>query len=104
MIDAFGVERTDISKGAPSYLRHAVTTFPNGKIKPNRFKDKFNYDPMVHSDNVYLWNRGLALQDGRIFPSANPSSIKNKRKYRNKSREALELLKPAPKTRPLRNI
>jgi hypothetical protein len=103
MIDAFGVERTDISKGAPSYLRHAVTTFPNGSIKPNRFKDKFNYDPMVHSDNVYLWNRGLALQDGRTG-SASLASVKNRRKYRNKSRESLELLKPAPKIRPLRNI
>lgn len=103
MIDAFGVERTDISKGAPSYLRHAVTTFPNGIVKPNRFKDKFNYDPMVHSDNVYLSNRGLALQDGRTG-SAGREGIKRRTKNRNKSRLALELLKPAPKTRPLRNI
>lgn len=100
---AFGVVHTDISKGAPSYLRHAVTTFPNGRIKPNRFKDKFNYDPMVHSDNVYLWNRGLALQDGRTG-SASLVGIKSRIKYRNKSREAFELSKPAPKTRPLRNI
>lgn len=96
-------KKTDISKGAPSYLRHAVTTFPNGRIKPNRFKDKFNYDPMVHSDNVYLWNRGLALQDGRTG-SAGREGIKRRTKYRDKSREAYELSKPAPKTRPLRNI
>jgi len=102
MIDAFGVERTEISKGAPSYLRHAVTYSPNG-IKLSRLGHKFNFDPMVHSDNVYLWNRGLALQDGRTG-SAGREGIKRRTKYRNKSREAYELTKPSPKIRPLRNI
>ena len=102
MIDAFGVERTDISKGVPSYLRHAVTTSPNG-IKLNRLGNKFNFDPMLHSDDVYLSNRGLALERGRTG-SAGLIDIKRGTKYRNKSRLAYELTKPAPKTRPLRNI
>lgn len=43
MIDAFGVDRTDISKGLPSYIRQAVYATPEAKniIKnPSRYNTR----------------------------------------------------------------